>query len=331
MTTAHKLPRRSFLRLLIVAVAVALSLTAPAADTTGTLVGSGGTSVTTTAVDPAAPGTHRVLSANILLASPANESKPTGWAHRRAFAVQTMKHYNPDIICLQEVLKGQAEDMAAAFPDFHHFGFPDAFMDKNSVGYHGLAKNLVLFRKDRYDLMALGNFWLSETPLIAGSRSWDSQSPRHVNWVRLKDRATGRQFRVASTHLDHRGQTARENAAKMLNEEAAHYASDFPQILGGDFNAPRENPAIKILEEGGWVSAYTAVHGPDDPGKTFHNLLGPKHNPKVAGNKIDFIFTRGAAKPVQAVILKDHENGRYPSDHYFLLADIELTTPTPAE
>lgn len=316
---------KSFGRFLAVATILALIATAPAENTTATKTASGSSSVTTTAVQPVKEGAHRIISANILLASPANEGKPGSWAHRRALAVQTLKYYKPDILCLQEVLKSQAEDFESDFPDFHHLGFADAFMDKNAVGYHGVAKNVILFRKDRYALTGAGSYWLSETPLIAGSRSWDSRSSRHVNFVRLKDRSTGREFRVLNTHFDHKGQTARENAAAMINEEAAQYNADFPQILCGDFNATASNQAIISLQQAGWTNTYAALHGPEDPGRTFHNLLGDAYALEKKGGQIDFIFTRGALRTSQAAILKDHENDRYPSDHYFMLADLELT------
>ena len=40
--------------------------------------------------------------------------------------------------------------------------------------------------------------------------------------------------------------------------------------------------------------------------------------------KIDWIFTRGALVPTAAKIIRDAEDGRYPSDHYFISTTLKI-------
>ena len=177
-------------------------------------------------------------------------------------------------------------------------------------------------------MISAGGFWLSETPHIAGSVSWDSARPRFVNWVDLRERDSGREFRVWNGHLDHIGQVARERQAQLIVEAANALADDLPQLLTADFNADAANPAIEIIKAGGWLDTYAAVHGPDDPGFTFHAFLGPRfvesRPPEKINGKIDFIFCRGPVKTLAANIIRDSRAGRYPSDHYFGSAEVEL-------
>ena len=44
------------------------------------------------------------------------------------------------------------------------------------------------YRRDRFEKIDGGHFWLSETPDTVGSKSWDSSLPRMVTWVKLRDR-----------------------------------------------------------------------------------------------------------------------------------------------
>src|SRR5690606_17927694 len=134
--------------------------------------------------------------------------------------------------------------------------------------------NAILYSPQRYEVISAGGYWLSKTPHIACSRSWDSAATRFANWLHLKDRQSGRQFRVWNTHLDHKGQTAREEQARMVCEgaEAAHGA-EFPQILTGDMNADMRNPAISIYKSRGWKDTYAEVHGEADPGFTYHRFI----------------------------------------------------------
>jgi len=274
----------------------------------------------------AATASHTVLTCNIRVALPEDEAAGNGWSTRRDLCLDVIRAQKPDVICLQEVLRPQMEDLERGLPEFAAFGFEGPEMDARQVGYQGIAKNPILYSRARYDLVIAGGFWLSETPHLPGSLSWGSARARHVNWVRLRDRASGRQFRVLSAHLDHKSQRAREEQIKLILAEAACYATNFPQVLAGDFNAGAANPVLKLALDAGWTDTHTAAPGPFDNGNTTHSFLGPKYIPKSeAGRKrgpIDFILTHGPAATLAWKIVRDGHDGRYPSDHYFVAARI---------
>lgn len=269
-------------------------------------------------------GSHRILCCNIRVDLPEDAQKGFGWADRKAICTQIIASHHPDILCFQEVLKGQMEDLKQAFPTFQAFGFEGPEMDVRQVGYHGIAKNPIMFSKERYELVAAGCYWLSESPLLAGSLSWESARARHANWVRLEDRQTGQQFRVINLHLDHVSQEAREKQIKLVIEEASQYTLDFPQILAGDFNGSMRNDVYKLVTEANWQDTYTAIHGPAEPGHTVHMFQGEDYVNKGKGRKIDFILGKGNIRSDSASIIRDHINGKYPSDHYFVSADVQI-------
>ncbi len=266
----------------------------------------------------------KVISANIRVALPADTDKGHGWNDRKALLFDILKNHKPDIICLQEVLEVQNNDFKTAFPDFTVIGFEGPEMDVHTDGeYHGIAKNPIAFSNTRFKLVAAGQYWLSETPLKGGSISWNSARARNANWVRLKDRATSREFRVVNLHLDHKSQPARERQIRVVTDEAGQYPPDFPQVLAGDFNAGAKNEVYDVIGNAGWKDTYTAIHGDAEPGYTVHLFKGDKYEKKDKGRKIDFIFMRGADWQVKdASIIRDHADGRYPSDHYFVSADV---------
>jgi endonuclease/exonuclease/phosphatase family metal-dependent hydrolase len=275
-------------------------------------------------LETGATSPFKVLSCNIRVALPEDYAKGNGWSTRRDLCIDVIRAQNPDIICLQEVLRVQNEDLERAFPNFGSFGFAGPEMDARMEGYHGIAKNPILYSLDRYEFVSAGGFWLSETPHLPGSLSWDSARARHVNWLRLCDRASGRQFRVLNTHLDHVSQNAREEQIKMILAEAAIYAPEFPQIFAGDFNASARNVVIKLVLDAGWTNAHTAAPGPRDDGPTTHGFLGPKGNPNKP--PIDFIMIRGPISALSWKTIRDGRDGRYPSDHYFVSAQLAFTT-----
>jgi endonuclease/exonuclease/phosphatase family metal-dependent hydrolase len=281
------------------------------------------------AASPApAPAAHTVLTCNIRVDLPEDAASGNGWQARRELCIDVIRRQRPDLIGLQEVLRGQIEDLERAFPDFGSFGFAGPEMDARREGYHGIAKNPILYSKKRYDLVTAGGFWLSETPHLPGSLSWESGRARHVNWVRLRERTTGREFRFLNTHLDHVTQRAREEQIKLILAEAAVYAAEFPQIFTGDFNAGADNPVLQLCLDAGWTNTQRAAPGPVDHSLTVHAFQGPAYKPKSAtGAKkgpIDFILTRGPITTKAWRIIRDSRAGRFPSDHYFVGAEIVL-------
>jgi endonuclease/exonuclease/phosphatase family metal-dependent hydrolase len=266
--------------------------------------------------------THKVLSCNIRVALPEDEAKGVGWPQRKNICIEIIKKQKPDIICLQEVLKVQAEDLKKAFSKFQLLGFDGPEMDAHKEGYNGIAKNPILFNKERYELINAGGYWLSETPLAAGSKSWDTARARHANWVRLKDRASQKEFRIINLHLDHVSAQAKIEGAKLVVEESAQYQPDFPQLLTGDFNTRFDSKVFESVRAEGWKESYETIHGGGEAGYTGHEFQGTNYEKGASKGRIDYIWYRGKMKPVSAAIIKDAINGKYPSDHFFLRADL---------
>lgn len=271
-----------------------------------------------------APTEITFITANIRVALPEDEAKGFGWTVRRELCAEVIMLQRPDIICLQEVLRTQQADLESRWPDFATFGFAGPEMDARMEGYHGIAKNPIFYSRERFELISAGGFWLSETPRLPGSMSWGSARARHVNWVRLRERASGCELRVLNTHLDHVGQSARERQMQMILEEAAHYGPDFPQVLAADINADAANPVVAAIVGAGWFDTYAAVHGPAEPGFTAHAFRGEKFVPGKPVGKIDFLFARGRVCATAAAIVRDRDGEIYPSDHFFVTARLHF-------
>jgi endonuclease/exonuclease/phosphatase family metal-dependent hydrolase len=212
----------------------------------------------------------------------------------------------------------QFADLKAAFPEFDSYGLMDEPQTLRPM-------NVVFYRREAFELICAGGYWLSETPHVTGSQSWDSACVRLANWLRLVDRASGKEFRIINTHLDHRGQMAREKQALLICEDAASYPEDYPQILTGDLNCDCQNPAIGVLKRNDWIDTYGAVHGTEDPGLTYHAFQGPAFDAGQSRcGKMDWVFMQGQVVVKGAEVVMDERDSRFPSDHYFVTAEIEL-------
>lgn len=262
---------------------------------------------------------HRILSCNIRVDHlPEDKGSGNTWSERKDLCIAVIRSRQPGIICAQEVLRSQMEDLKKALPEFGHFGFEGPEMDAREEGYQGIGKNPIFYSLERYELITAGGFWLSETPHIPSSVSWGALRARHVNWVRLRDRENGKQLRVLNLHLDHGPEEARIAQIRMVLDEAATYPVDFTQFLAGDFNSREDRPIHEVVRKAGWIDCHATAPEPRDNGNTTHSFTGDQG--KVQKGAIDFIYGRNSG-PVKAwEVIRDSKDGKFPSDHYFVIA-----------
>ena len=259
----------------------------------------------------------RVMSFNVRLS--AAKDGDNAWPKRTELFFATIAAYGPDLIGFQEVLADQHDTLTARMPDY---GFSGVARDDGKR--HGEWSNIG-YRKARFTLVDSGTFWLSETPEIPGSKSWDAALTRICSWVRLRETATGKEFVYANTHFDHVGKIARAEASKVISQRVSAIAAGAPALLSGDLNINEENPAYAVfvnpITPGAirWIDAFRAVHptrGADE--LSFHAFKGG-----TQGSRIDFIFHTDHFVATAAAIDRTSKDGRYPSDHYPVTATVK--------
>ena len=262
----------------------------------------------------AAGKTLKVLTCNIRYAE-APDGKDA-WTFRKPVCIEAILAQDADIICCQEVAPVQFDDLRAALGAYDVYALHEAAGSPR-------PQNAIFYRRSRFTLTVASGYWLSETPHVPGSRSWNSACIRFANWVRLDDsRADNRSIRIVNTHLDHVSHEARVNQARLLCEDADAYPDTFPQVLTGDFNCDGPSAPLATLRAGGWIDSYGAVHGTETPGPTFHAFQGSAHAGTV--DKMDWVMMRGALTAQAAQIIREPRDGRYPSDHYFVSGTFAL-------
>lgn len=253
------------------------------------------------------PPSLRVMTFNVRTSAASDGLN--GWEHRRDLMVRTIREQDPDVFGTQELHKEQGDYLVAKLHHYRWFG----------VDRHGGQSDEfmgVFYRSDRLRVIDSGNFWLSDTPDKPGSISWGHPYPRMVTWALFESKSDGRRFWYANTHFPYRDEDepARTRAAQELERRIAKVPAKMPIVITGDFNSPPDRPDHALLTRSlhdAWLSARRHV-GPE---ATFHNFTGlPDH-------RIDWILYRGfKAEAVRTVTT--HQNGRYPSDHFPVMAQL---------
>ncbi len=255
----------------------------------------------------------RVMTFNLRFAS---DQSPNAWPDRRPVMKHLLEREAPDLVGTQEGVYRQLGDLAADLPAYEWIG----------LGRDGGSRGefmAVFYRRDRFEPVAYDHFWLSDTPAVIGSMTWGNVYPRMVTWVRFRDRTSGREFYFCNTHFDHQIEQARQKAAQLLRDRLASFDAALPVVLTGDFNcAAGASAAYETLtREAALSDTWTAAAKRDNEDlNTFHNYQPAKHE----GERIDWILARPLATVKRAAIITFSENGQAPSDHFPVLAEIEL-------
>lgn len=263
-------------------------------------------------------GTFRVMSFNVRNSN--SQDGENAWPKRIELFFDTVKQFDADLIGFQEVLARQHDEIKDRLTGY---GFSGVARDD---GQRKGEWSLVAYRQERFTAVGQGDFWLSETPKVVGSKSWDAALTRLCSWVRLQEKATGQELVFANTHFDHKGVVARQEASRVLSRELSEIAKGVPAILVGDFNINEDNPAYAVLVRPTtpgaitWTDAYRTVHparGAEEA--SFHGFKGGS-----AGSRIDFIFHTPHFQATASQIDRTSRDGRFPSDHYAVTAILQL-------
>ncbi len=245
------------------------------------------------------------------------------WTVRKTLTAEAMRHFDADIIGVQEVLKRQLDFLVGELPDYAMVGVG------RDDGQERGEYSAIFYRPTRFEVPESGTFWLSDTPEVPGSKTWGNQVVRICTWARLAEKKPDkpRTLYVFNTHFDHQVQPSREKAVRLIVQRIGDrtYSGD-PVVLMGDFNASEQNPAIRYLKgeavelAGGdgtettplnFVDTFRLQHPDTTEARTLHSWRGTREGPKI-----DYIFAEPGVEVREAYIDDFSRDGLYPSDHF---------------
>jgi len=255
-----------------------------------------------------------VVSFNVRYNNP--DDAPNHWDNRKSMVRDYFAEKNPAVIGMQEVLPDQLTDLAGMLDGY------DQLSAGREDGENKGEACPVFYRKDIFDYLGGGHFWLSETPERPGSMSWNTDFPRIVTWVKLKSIRTGYPFYVFNTHFSHISEEARSNSACLLLEQIDKIVDREPVVLTGDFNTTRDTETYQCLvgvredRHQFWDAEMQADETQN--GEISYNGFDPDDG----GSRIDFVFVNQHFDVVFHSVDEVHEGDVFISDHYPIRAKV---------
>lgn len=249
---------------------------------------------------------------------------PNHWNHRKKLVTDIIASNRADVIGLQEAKNSQFEYIETTLPQYGTYAVG------RSNGVRGGESCPILYRKDRFTAIEADTFWFSDTPSVAGSKDWGNMPPRICTWMHLVDKQSGTGFYVYNVHLDHRSQNSREKSVRLLATKIAGRRTRDPFIILGDFNMERNNSAMVYLNR---VGSQNPLVRSNDAWQWIHpnQSIGTRHGfgGSISGPQIDHIRISPKLQALDVRIDARQRNGRYPSDHFPVIAKLLLGSRGP--
>jgi endonuclease/exonuclease/phosphatase family metal-dependent hydrolase len=252
-----------------------------------------------------------IMSYNIRMNTP--DDGVNAWPLRKDKVTGLIRFHQADLFGVQEALLVQMNDLKSSLPEFESFGVG------RDDGKEAGEFMTIFFRKERFEKLDGGTFWLSPTPDKPGL-GWDAQCNRTCTWIKFKDKLTKRDFYHFNTHFDHRGRTAREESAKLILKFMSEINKEnLPMLLTGDFNSSKEAPPIQTILTELFDSRDKCQSLPYGPNGTSGGF-----EVKESKRIIDYIFINEKVNVIRHGVLSDSNGLFFPSDHLPVLAEIEI-------
>ncbi len=266
-----------------------------------------------------------IMSFNIRYGT-ANDGS-NSWNNRKEAVFDIIHEQAPEIIGVQEALSFQLDEMLSGLSNYQAVG-------EGRKGKDLCEHSPILYDTTKFRLTETETFWFSENPSVAGSKSWGNKKPRICTWAHLVNRVSGRGMYVFNVHLDHWSRNSRKKSVELLAQRIKQRRFDDPVVVTGDFNAGENAPSIryllspivenwdgveKVINPFPLVDTYRVINPEKSFSGTLHLFSGLRWS-----KKIDFVLSSPDLSVLDARIIYDRPYGRYPSDHFPVIATVGL-------
>lgn len=177
---------------------------------------------------------------------------------RAAFIFNVIRNHDPDIMGLCEVNGAWIRHMNKDLLEYETTEY-DAFGYSNIGSKYGDTPgyeqwdmhSLILWKWQKYDKLDGGAFWYTNDDIYFPGIFGETAQAQVGSWVILREKATGTELFVVSTHMG--GEAMRERAAEVITSEVNRLSGGRPVIIVADWNCGDTASPMRTLYKNGWV------------------------------------------------------------------------------
>ena len=275
----------------------------------------------------------RLATFNVRYCNPANgDTGDKLWANRKSYVGRIVTDYDFDVVGMEEVVgnnkdpetgKSQLQDLRDMLPDYD-----DWAVEREGRHYE---HNAIFYKRAKYELVGKGQIYLNEHPETPGpgwSTGTNENLPRVLAWVRLRDKASRREFVFAVAHTNYGATVSGIESCRLIGQRMREIAGSAPVAVAGDFNMRRNDhaEAWRGVADGFSDAALCTQTTCIPKGNITHTASNwlPATDAGCKGSEFDYIFFKRMIPLSRHIITEDYGRAIAPSDHFPLLVRFRL-------
>jgi endonuclease/exonuclease/phosphatase family metal-dependent hydrolase len=224
------------------------------------------------------------------------------WARRKELLAQTLSEHEPDIIGTQEGREPQLREFFDLLPEH-------SILDSHRDWLDNRMYPSIFYNPAKMEVKSSGDIWLSETPDVPGSSSFQSTFPRLATWGDFFHVQSSLYFFIVNVHLEHTSEDIREKQIEvLLNEIPKKNLNNSPVIFIGDFNSPPTEKVRKKIDTSEFdiYDPWEKLQLKEET--SYHHFKGQIDN----GSRIDWVLLPTQLECEEIFLEKKSEKGVFP-------------------
>lgn len=264
----------------------------------------------------------RIGSYNLRITTGDKSDPDNNWTKRRPRLMQSIKDNAFDIFGVQECDTQLQKDLVSDLSAIYTFWF---FSPYSQDGVGNKAQGIG-FRTNDFIISDKHFFWNCDTPDVMTTNDicTDASYKRGGCCAVLTHKTTGVKLFFMVTHAALNDDAVVKYAHVFKDMERRWNTNDYPCVFVGDMNAQPENASSAVYREH-WKDVYMNLTSDKITGPygTFNGFELSKDMSKA--KRIDFIYYRGGATPLNYTCNTKKYEGFYASDHLPIYSDMIIT------
>ncbi len=200
----------------------------------------------------------------------------------------------------------------------------------NPNGSDAYFATYIFYRKDKYDCLESGTFWMSKTPDVPSIYDSTVDCNRTCTWALLENKETGFRYVHMNTHLDWMNMEVNKIQVAMIREQIERFeAMGYPVFATGDYNCDEGTASYHEMLKSDIIA--DAKHVAD---KTMNLGTYPSYGKYdvTVEKPIDYVFvTKDLMTVREYKVIDEKPGGEYVSDHNGLFVHATVNPLPPVE
>jgi endonuclease/exonuclease/phosphatase family metal-dependent hydrolase len=261
----------------------------------------------------------KVMNFNTMCDLCGDKKKYGPFKERLNSMADTINRHDPDLVSLQEFsnlrqVKKVVSQLKTKYSMIYHDGKITNFTDP-----------VFLIRKDRFKILSIDGFWLGPNPRLP--KSWKLSIPRRLQWVKLMDLQSQKEFILMGSHFDNNSAN-KVPSAKLVNQLIKD--QKLPVLFAADTNIKTSHQGYSMLLGQELIDTFPGTEDVifhANSGYDVHDACNKSKSPTFPDCRIDHVLTTPdfpmKAKSWAVDVYKYQGSLGFVSDHRAVIVDFE--------